>query len=380
MNKFLSFIQRSYTLLWLGAIAVIVITTLEFIHDGAENYIDYRDATLNFFHGISSYTPEYVAEHGRFYIYSPVFHYLFAPFAFLPFYIGGYLWNLLSWVAFFFAIKTLPGDLSERTTALTGYLLLLAMQCIFCFQFNLLVCSIFLFAFTLLEREHPFWAVLLIMFSATTKIYGAIELALLLCYPKCWRNIGYAVLCGIGLLLLPITQLGIDGFLPWYQDWLNELTCHTEHTGVYYSLVWAEPIQGLVLPHMRLFQGIVLAILAITFFVYKSMWTNYRFRVGALAALMIYIVLLSESAEYATHLISITGFALWYFLSKEHTIFEQVLLWLLFVLFVVMPIDLFCPSAWCNYVHKVLWLGVWTLTLAYGWLIFQTIHSNSSKQ
>jgi len=373
MNKLLSFFQKPYTLLWLGAIAVVVITTLEFLHDGAENYIDFRDATVNFFHGVSSYTPEYVAAHGRFFIYSPVFHYLFAPFAYMPFYIGGYLWNLLGWTAFFFAIQSLPGTLKERTVPIVGYLLLFVMQSVFCFQYNILVCCIFLYAFTLLENDKPFWAILLIMLSATTKIYGVIELALLLCYPKFWRNMVYATLCGIALVVLPATKLGFSGLIPWYMDWFNQLTVHTNTTCEYFSLIWAQPIQSLALEYMRVFQIIVIGILGILFFLCKNQWQDYRFKIGALATLMIYIVLMSEAAEFTTHTISITGFALWYFLKKEHTMVEKIFFWALFILFGVMPIDIFFPAQWCLYIHKTLWIGVWIFTLAWGYLVADTI-------
>jgi len=374
-NKLKAFFSNTTTLFWIGVIATLVITTLEFVHDGAENYINFRDATRNFFLGISSYTPEYVANHGRYFIYSPVFHYLFAPFAYLPFYVGGYLWNLVGWIVFFFAIKTLPGELKNHTAALIGWLLLFVMQSVFCFQYNILVCCIFLLAFSLLENDKPFWAILLIMLSATTKVYGAVELALLLCYPKFWRNIGYAALCGLLLLLLPATKLGLHGLIPWYMDWVNMLTSHTENTCVYYSLIWAQPLQAWSIHHIRLFQVILLGILSVLFFLCHKAWGDYRFKVGVLATLMIYIVLLSEAAEFTTHMISATGFALWYFLKKEHIVFEKILFWALFILFGIMPIDIFFPSTWCMYTHTKLWIGVWVFTLAWCYLISDTLIS-----
>jgi len=381
MDKLKAILSKPLTLYILGCVAVVVISTLEFIHDGAENFITYRDATIAFFQGVSSYTSDFVESHGRFFLYAPVFHYLFAPFAYLPFYAGGYLWNLAGWTAFFFAIKTLPGTLHECTTPLVGYLLLFVMQSVFCFQYNILVCCIFLYAFTLLENDKPFWAVLLIMLSATTKIYGGIELALLLCYPKFWRNMGYAVLCGIGLLLLPITQTGWDGLVAWYMDWIDQLTTHTENTCSYISLIWAQPAQAFALAHTRLVQGVILGGLAILFVACRRRWQNYAFKVGVLASLMIYIVLLSEAAEFTTHTISVTGFALWYFLKEKHTTLEKIILWGLFVLFGVMPIDIFFPADWCYFVHKVLWLGVWVFTLCWGYLVYETVHvcQNGSK-
>lgn len=379
-QQFLAFVSQPRVLYWLGAVAVVVITTLEYVHHGAENYIDFRDATINFFQGISSYTPEYVAAHGRYFIYSPVFHYLFALFAYLPFYLGGYLWNLLGWTVFYFAVKTLPGVLKERTAPILGFMLLFVMQSVFCFQYNLLVCCIFLLAFSLLENDHAFWAVALIMLSATTKIYGIVELALLLCYPKFWRNISYAVVCGLVFVLLPMTKLGLNGLIPWYMDWFHQLTDHTENTCTYISLIWAQPIRAWVLPNMRIFQVCVLVLLGVFFFLSKKWWTSLPFKVGVLATLMIYIVLMSEAAEFTTHTISAAGFALWYFLKEEHSRLEKFFFWSLWLLFGVLPIDIFCPATWCLFVHKTLWLGVWIFTMAWCYQVADTIHPASPKK
>lgn len=373
MEKKVKFQFTPALLYWLGVVATIVITTLEFVHHGAENYIDFRDATLNFFAGISSYTPEYVAAHGRFYLYSPVFHYLFAPFAYLPFYVGGYLWNLFGWSAFWLGIHYLPDKVRKHETALMGYLLLFVMQSIFCFQFNVLVGAIFVLAYDLLERDQPLWAVVLIMVSATCKIYGIIELALLLCYPKFWRNMSLAAVAGVLLFLLPMTKLGLSGYIPWHQQWLEALTTHTATTCEYISVVWAQPIQAWALPHMRWIQSAALVVLAVLFFLQQKQWNKTDFKVGVLAVLMMYIILFSESAEFCTHMISMTGFGIWYFNRKNPSTFERVLLWTLFVLFGVMPIDILCPPSWCLYVHKTLWIGVWVMTVAFVYMTYKTI-------
>lgn len=357
----------------LGLIITLAATSIELLRGRAENYVDFRDATINFFNGVSSYTPEYVAAHGRYFIYSPVFHYLFAPFAYMPLLLGGYLWNLLGWTVFYYAIKTLPGELNRKAVPMLAFLLLFVMQTVFCFQYNLLVTCIFLLAFTLFEREQPFMAILLIMLSATTKIYGIVELALLFCYPHFWRNMGYTLACGVGFTILPATKLGFSGLLPWYMDWFHQLTDHCENTCQYYSLIWAQPFQSITLPNMRIFQIAVLVILAICFLLCRKQWTDYRFKIGVLATLMIYIVLMSEAAEFTTHTISVTGYALWYFLCEKRNRLDQILFWSIFVLFGVMPIDLFCPSDWCLWIHKTLWLGVWVFTVAWVREVWETI-------
>jgi FtsH-binding integral membrane protein len=104
----------------------------------------------------------------------------------------------------------------------------------------------------------------------------------------------------------------------------------------------------------------------------KFQMSNLKYKISLLAALMGYIVLFSEAAEYTTYTITMTGYALWYFLEDERPLVDRILFWALFVLWCVMPIDLFCPSKLCNYIHSTLWIGVLTYTVAWVRMIYFT--------
>lgn len=375
MKKFFAFFTVSSNVYWLGFVIAVAASLIELLRGGAENYCVFRDATLQFWQGINPYTQEFVDVHHRYFIYSPIFCVLFAPFAFMPFYLGGLVWNLFGYTVFYFGIKNLPGVLSVKAPLIMLYLLLTVAQSLFCFQFNLLVAAIFVWALVLLERDQPFWAILLIMISATTKIYGAVELALLLFYPRFWRNVGYVLLTGIGLLLLPALHGGVEGLLSGYQNWLAQLVSH-QSTGIYYSFLFLPGIRSFALPYMRLFQASVLLLMAIPFAFemsnVKCQMSNLKYKISLLAALMGYIVLFSEAAEYTTYTITMTGYALWYFLEDKRPLVDRILFWALFVLWCVMPIDLFCPSKLCNYIHSTLWIGVLTYTVAWVRMIYIT--------
>ena len=377
MKKFFAFFTVSRNVYWLGFVIAVAASLIELLRGGAENYCVFRDATLQFWQGINPYTQEFVDVHHRYFIYSPIFCVLFAPFAFMPFYLGGLVWNLFGYTVFYFGVKNLPGVLSAKAPLIMLYLLLTVAQSLFCFQFNLLVAAIFVWALVLLERDQAFWAILLIMISATTKIYGAVELALLLFYPRFWRNVGYVLLTGIGLILLPALHGGVEGLLSGYQNWLAQLVSH-QSTGIYYSFLFLPGIRSFALPYMRLFQVSVLLLMAIPFLLpifppFKGkVEVGLPFRVGLLAALMGYIVLFSEAAEYTTYTITMTGYALWYFLEDKRPLVDRILFWALFVLWCVMPIDLFCPSKLCNYIHSTLWIGVLTYTVAWVRMIYFT--------
>jgi len=375
MKKFFAFFTVSRNVYWLGFVIAVAASLIELLRGGAENYCVFRDATLQFWQGINPYTQEFVDVHHRYFIYSPIFCVLFAPFAFMPFYLGGLVWNLFGYTVFYFGVKNLPGVLSAKAPLIMLYLLLTVAQSLFCFQFNLLVAAIFVWALVLLERDQAFWAILLVMISATTKIYGAVELALLLFYPRFWRNVGYVLLTGIGLLLLPALHGGVEGLLSGYQNWLAQLVSH-QSTGIYYSFLFLPGIRSFALPYMRLFQASVLLLMAIPFAFQmsnvKCQMSNLKYKISLLAALMGYIVLFSEAAEYTTYTITMTGYALWYFLEDKRPMVDRILFWALFVLWCVMPIDLFCPSKLCNYIHSTLWIGVLTYTVAWVRMIYIT--------
>ena len=375
MKKFFAFFTVSRNVYWLGFVIAVAASLIELLRGGAENYCVFRDATLQFWQGINPYTQEFVDVHHRYFIYSPIFCVLFAPFAFMPFYLGGLVWNLFGYTVFYFGVKNLPGVLSAKAPLIMLYLLLTVAQSLFCFQFNLLVAAIFVWALVLLERDQAFWAILLIMISATTKIYGAVELALLLFYPRFWRNVGYVLLTGIGLLLLPALHGGVEGLLSGYQNWLAQLVSH-QSTGIYYSFLFLPGIRSFALPYMRLFQVSVLLLMAIPFVFQmanlKSEISNLKYKISLLAALMGYLVLFSEAADYTTYPITMTGYALWYFLEDKRPLVDRILFWALFVLWCVMPIDLFCPSKLCNYIHSTLWIGVLAYTVAWVRMIYFT--------
>jgi hypothetical protein len=152
----------------LGLLVVLVATTLEVMRGRATNYYDYYDATNMFWAGINPYTSEFVETHSIWFLYTPVFTTIYAPIFLLPEWLGPYVWNGFNYIMLYMAIRMLPKPLAPFRMSIFLFLLLLILQSTFCFQYNMVVCYIFLFAFILLEREKPFWATLLIMISATT--------------------------------------------------------------------------------------------------------------------------------------------------------------------------------------------------------------------
>ena len=346
-------------LFWLGMTITLLATTIEVVRGRNTNYFDYQDSTRMFWEGLTPYTLEFAQAHALYFLYLPVFCVIFAPIFLLPWWLGPYVWNIGNFVLFSLAIWMLPKPLAPHRTKIYLFLLSVLMQSIFCYQYNTVVCYIFIFAFVLLEKNKPFWAVLLIMISATTKIYGAAELVLLFCYPKTLRNFGYAALCGAGLLLLPAINPSFDSFISLYQGTIDMINTH--HSAVdYVGLLFARGLKPLLLPNYRLVQMGVLAILALLFFWRYKRWQNFEFRVQALAIVMGYIILFSDSPETHTYIIPLTSYAMAFWLRPKRTWLDWTLFWLLFVNFGILPTDVLCPSWLHEYIHETFWLDVYT--------------------
>lgn len=372
-NKISSFFSNPRTVYLIGLVLGLAATCIELSRGRAENLMIFRDSTSMFWNGVSAYTSDFVEQHRRFFLYSPVFNVLFTPFAFLPRWMSGIIWNIGNYTLLFLAVRNLPGHLRDHSTQTALYLVLIIVESLFCFQYNMVVCYLFLWAFILLENNRPFWAVLLIMISATTKIYGIVELGLLFCYPKTWRNFCYAAICGAGLLMLPVIMTGFDGLIPWYGQWFDALTSHSDSTGPYMSIVFAIPV---LLNCVRPLQIAVMLLLMVMFFCLKKRWGDLNFRIQALGVLMGYIILFSDASEPHTYVIALAGYMMCWYTWKKHTLFDKIILWSVFVLTSVVTTDVLCPSRIHQFLNYKLYLGVFAFTIAWITMVWRTIKSD----
>ncbi len=357
-RKFLAFWKNPKCVFWLGMLIAIVATVLEVSRGRDANYQVYSDATRLFWEGITPYTMEFVAAHGRYFLYPPTFCVVYAPVLLLPWWLGPFVWNLGNYSLFALAIKTLPSRFEEYKHRIFLFLLPILLQAVFCYQYNIVVCYLFLFSFSLMERGKGHWAAVLIMLSACTKIYGGIQLAMLLMYPKPWRNMAVALASGVILFALPAMNLSFAHPFDLYGDMAAILNTH--NTGVdYVGLLYARGLKWLLLPNHQVVQGGVLLLLAVLFFVCHSRWADMRFRAQCLAVLMGFVILFSDCPETHTYLIAIAGYLVAFWLQPGKTRLDWVLFWLLFVNFAILPTDVLCPPKVHAFIHNTFWLDVY---------------------
>ena len=359
INGIKYFFSNSTCVFCLGLLIALLATSLEVFRGRNTNYFDYQDSTRMFWEGLSPYNLEYAQAHSIYFLYSPVFSVIFAPIFFLPWWLGPYVWNIGNYLLFSLAIKTLPRQLHQYRHWIFLFMLSVVLQTIFCYQHNIIVAYIYIFAFSLLERGKAFWAVFLIMLSATTKVYGAAELAILFCYPKVWRNFGYAALCGAFFLLLPAINTAFDNVFVLYQEMLSMIASHHSDSD-FIGILFARGLKPFLLPNYRFVQIGVLAVLAILFFARYRRWSDFRFRVQALAVLSGYMMLFSDCPETHTYVITLPFYAMAFWLQPQRTWIDWTLFWLLVINFCILPADVLCPSWLHEYIHKTFWLDVYT--------------------
>lgn len=358
----------------LGLLIAVIATALETLRLRYMNYLVYTDSTIDFWNGINPYTQEFVDTHGRYYLYTPVFSVLYAPIAYLPRWLGPFVWNLGNYTLFSFSVFTLPKQYDAYKVKIFLFLLLILEQSVFSFQYNIVVAYCFLFAFSLLERGRGLWAVLIIMLSTTTKVYGIVELLLLFCYEKTFRRLIYAVFIGGILLMLPALKTGLSGLIPCYENWWMMLDQHQSST-YYVSLLYAWPLRE-ILNHYRIIQLVTLCIIVVIFFYRNHKWSNLRFRATILGILMGWVIVFGDSSETHTYLIALSGYMLWYWLQPRHSFLDKLLFWGMLVFFGCVPTDVLVPNEVHDFLNNKLYIDVYLYALAWCRMVW-SLYENS---
>lgn len=362
--------DRIFTLrnvFFLGLSVSFLVSLSEVLRGKQLNFLIFRNSTVDFWNGVDPYGAEWFRHGLDYFLYAPPFSVLFAPFAYMPQWLGPFAWNIFNYAIYFWAVAALPRlDAKVKCWILLYTMPILAAGQL-SFQYNIAVAAIYLFAFSLLERGKPFWAVLLIMISAFTKIYGFFELGILLFYPKFWRNMGYALILGTALFLLPLLKLAPGELIPHYGGWIEALRAHKD-TRVWETFFSIRVIWGGTAPaYAAYIQVAMLAALAAGIFACRRLWGDFRFRAGTVGIIMGWIVLMSNSAEKHTYLIALAGYLLWYWTRQGRTGFDRTLYWVNLAVLVLMPIDLLCPPVAMRFFFDTLDVNQWLFLFT--WLV-----------
>ncbi len=357
---------------FIGLIIAILVTSNEVIRQIYNNFQIFSHGSLDFWNGINPYSDwNHLSILGRqldVFIYGPLFSILFTPFTFLPGWAGVYCWNIFTYTLFYFSVFTLPDRFSFNTKRFFFFFSsLLLFNTLLSVQFNPVVAALFLFSFTLLEKNRGFWAVLLILVSGFTKVYGIFQIIMLLFYPGLRRNILNSVLIGAFLFLLPLVRIPVQELFDYYNSWIVLVTGHLEafnKYSIYRPFLAMDDSIASIIGFISL--GVFAVISVFTLIKLKVFRESFILRAEYLGILMSWVILFSAGSERHTYVVAAAGYAIWYsciYPSRP----EKILLWLNLLLLGVLPVDLFCPMAVSDVILAKLHLGVIVFSIT--WLI-----------
>ena len=363
-----------------GFLILIGLTLSEVVRGRERNFMIFVEATKMFWQSIPPYGDNWwdmVNSKGLdYFLYPPLFNIFFTPFAYLPHIVGAFAWNIFNYVLFYFAIFALPSTLMSLKQKCYSFLFVLPVLCVtqLSFQYNPTIAAIFLLSYSLLNKNSKFSAVgaiALILFSGFTKIYGIFQLALLICYPKFWRNLFFVFIVATVYILLPILQFSSwQELVSCYEQWIGALNSHTD-SRIWTSIYYLKPFN--MASYCTIIQLTSLCISALLLIGNYKRFSSWQFRTQATAIIMGWIILFGSSSEGHTYIIALIGYMLWYWSRiDEIKKIDNVLLWSNFILLGLIPIDVICPRFVSDFFNQYLTLNIYVFTFTWLRMYYMT--------
>jgi hypothetical protein len=310
-------------LIWFVLTAVTALTEISRGSAGINNYLIFKNVFWHTIHQQNLYA-FYPAEYTDCNHYGPFFSILIAPFALLPVYIGCFLWCIANAAFLFFAIKQLPiSNKQQQLVLLIGFLELLTS--IHNVQFNPMLSAWILLSFVYIKKGNDFVATLFIAAGFFVKIYGIVGLCFFLFSENKIKFIFSYIFWVIVFFCLPMLLSSPQFIIQTYQDWFHSLVEKNQSNITLQPSGNMQDISAMGL-FRRIFQWqdfkniwvTAPAALLICFpFLRIKQYKYLSFQLTYLAVVLFSTVLFSSSAESATYVIAVTGFAIWYVIQNN---------------------------------------------------------------
>lgn len=320
-------------LLWFGLSVIVVI--YELAGSNINNYTIFKHVYLH----TRDLKPLYIPypEYSDVNMYGPVFSVIIMPFAWLPDYVGAFLWMLFNTTFLYFAIRQLPLSriqqnlvlifASHELMAASGYL-----------QLNPSIIACIIMSFVLIQRGKEFWAAFFIIIGTLTKLYGIVGLAFFFFSNNRWKLIGSLIFWGIVLFILPMIISTPAYIINSYKEWGDALVAKNAKNYRFFEegiTLQNISVQGVIQrvfrlrtlsnlwilgPAMLLFAGQYL------FLKYKE---NVNYRLYLLCTTLIFTVIFSTSSESPTYIIAFPAACIWYVLQDRTKLINAFFIFLL---------------------------------------------------
>ncbi|MBS1669054.1 MAG: DUF2029 domain-containing protein [Bacteroidetes bacterium] len=338
-NKFLRYL---FTIkFWI--ILHLILTLFYWIQVGiiTDNYNNFLIFRGSFFHLIDHkglYAP-YPNEYVDLYLYSPVFAFLMAAFAWIPVKVGLLTWLYLSVVVLLSALQ----KLSLKKEHLLFILILLIFDLgnnLQLAQANIIVLGGMIWCFYFLEEGHNLKFAILCSLLFWVKVYPAIMILMVFIYDKSLRTIAWFLLFLFLWGLLPLTLIGPHELVSVLSDWFYILSGS--------SILEQYSIMGFFRTQLKLnfpelyfvLGGMIFFAVCLYLLMIKKGNLNYEQRISIFSFVLIWVVVFNRAAESASYLLVSTGIYIWTGFHRQRNSVLVIFL-LYFLLTTLLPSDIF---------------------------------------
>ncbi len=371
---------KSWKLLHALYIIMVVVASLQQIF-GSHNYYDiFRYSYIHLTHNVPLYGlhPE---EYGDLFLYGPLFALLFAPFSFVPFWLGWFLWIAFnSWILYY-AIRKINISREKQLIILflIGHELLTTIQR---GTVNPFITACIILPFVFVERKKEAWATFFIAMGMLMKIYPIVALA---CFPFSTQKIKFIasfLVWTTVLFFLPLIATDYNFLMLTYHQWIEQLVAKND-LNVQVSSLQDISIFGLIRRGLGWETMPTLPLLAFgaaamgSVYIYFKRYSQQYFQLMILAAVLIFCTIFSTGSESSTYIIAMTGVAIWYILQpRPVSQWHLFLIIFAFLLISMSPSDLVPSVAKKFIVSKS--LKALPAVVIWFYLLFQ-LHKSSLK-
>lgn len=311
---------KSWKALHILYILMVVIASLQQIF-GSHNYYDiFRYSYIH----LTNSTPLYglhPAEYGDLFLYGPLFALLFAPFSFVPFWLGWGLWIAFnSWILYY-AVRKINTSRQQQIIIL----FLISHELLTTIQrgtVNPFITACIILPFVFVEKKKDTWAGFFIAMGMLMKIYPIVALA---CFPFSTNKMKFIisfVAWTIVLALAPLLVTNFEFLTLTYHQWMEQLVAKND-LNVQLSSLQDISIFGLIRRGLGWAGMPTLPLLALgaagmgSVYIHIKQYRQPYFQLMVLAAILIFSTIFSTGSESSTYIIAMTGVAIWYVIQPR---------------------------------------------------------------
>lgn len=302
------------------------------------NYLIFKNSSIHLLQNENLYVL-YKQQQIDLFKYSPTFALFFTVFAFLPNWLGLFLWNTLNALVLY-SLSKIPYSRTKSFFWVWLFVIVEFTTNVSSSQSNGLMAGLIILAYVFLEKKNMLLATLMIVLSVYIKLFGIVAFAIFLFYPDKWKAALYSLMWTIILFLLPLIVVSPSDLIWQYQNWLDLLLVDKTVADSPSLSGWLDTwFNFKPKGSWIVLVGIIMYLAPLVQF---KKYGQDNFKKLILASTLIWVVLFNHKAESPTFIIAIAGVAIWFF-SQPKSWINNTLLILALLLTELSPTDLFPP-------------------------------------